>query len=306
MHRTLDITVPSYATDDLLKALDHLDTVVGLSVQRGASIKPKGDVIVAHVLNRGADDVLRLVGRVSPDISVVTAETSSIIDPLHDAEIADDVDEAIWEEVETGLRHQGRVTPNYLALMALGGTIGAVGMVSEGVPQALAFVAASILSPGYEPIAKVALGLALGRAKVIRRGLTSAAAGYAVFILTAGLAFLLLRAFGAATLTDFLKNTELAHLASPGAKEVLFSVVGALAGAVIMASFRRSVIAGALVALVLMPAAASLGMALSIGRFDLAGESLERLALDVTLVIGLGWVVFWLKQHTVHRRKPLV
>ncbi|UQN09644.1 DUF389 domain-containing protein [Deinococcus sp. QL22] len=107
-------------------------------------------------------------------------------------------------------------------------------------------------------------------------------------------------------LKDFVENTELAHLASPEAKEVLFSVVGAWSGAVIMASFRRHVIVGALVALVLMPAAAYQGMALSIGRFDLAGESVERFTIDVAWMIGLGWLVSWLKQHTVHRRKSLV
>lgn len=306
MHRTLDLSVPTGATDGLLADLARLEDVVGLSVNRGASVKPPGDVIVVHVLNRGADGVLRLAGQVGPEVSVVTAETASVIDPRHDSRVENDVDEAIWEEVETGLRHQGRVSPNFLALMALGGVLGAVGMVSEGVPQAIAFVAASIIAPAFEPIAKLALGAALRRGNVARRGIQSVLAGYAVFILAAGLTFLLLRAAGSATVREFTENTELARLASPGGKDLLFSVVGALSGAVIMASYRRSVIAGALVALVLIPAAASVGMSLSLGRLDLAWQSLERFGLDVLLVVGLGWAVFAVKQLTVHRRPPLV
>lgn len=306
MHRTITISVPPHATPALLDGLHAETHVLGLSVAYGASLRPVGDVITVHVLNRGADQVLRLVRASGPDFSVVTAETSSIIDPQHDAQVEDDVDEAVWEELETGLRHQGRVTPNFLALMALGGVIACLALVSEGPPQAIALVAASIIAPGFEPIAKLALGVTLGRWNVVARGLLSALTGYAVFILTAGLTLLLLRWLGAVTLADFTSNSELGRLASPTAKEVVLSSAGALAGAVIMAAYRRSVIAGALVAMVIIPAAASVGMALASGRVDLAAQGAERFALDAALIIVAGVLVFGIKQLTVHRRAPLV
>jgi len=306
MHRTLDISVPPGATDALLTHLERHEQVIGLSVSRGASIKPPGDVITVHVLNRGADDVLTLVAQATPDYSIVTAETASIIDPKLDARVENDVDEALWEELETGLRHQGRITPNFLALMALGGVLACLGLTTEGAPQATALIAASIIAPGFEPIAKVPLGLSLRRWNVVQRGLISTLSGYAVFIVTAGLTFLLLRLFGAASLKDFTENSELARLAHPGAAEVLLSSAGALAGAVIMASFRRSVIAGALVALVIIPAAAACGIGLAAGRLDLAWQGLERALLDVALIIFWGALVFTVKQATVHRRAPLV
>jgi Domain of unknown function (DUF389) len=306
MHRTMDISVPSGVTEPLLGLLEQQEHVIGLGVSRGASIKPPGDVITVHVLNRGADAVLHQVAQSTPEYSIVTAETSSIIDPKLDAQVENDVDEALWEELETGLRHQGRITSNFLVLMALGGVLAAIGLTSEGAAQATALIAASIVAPGFEPIAKMALGLSLGRWNVVGRGLTSTLAGYAVFILTAGLAFLLLRLFGAVEVSDFTENTELAHLAHPTAKEVLLSSAGAISGAVIMAAYRRSVIAGALIALVILPAAAVTGMGLSLGRPDLAGQGLERVGLDVALILGWGTVVFTIKQRTVHRRSPLV
>ncbi|MBA3439735.1 MAG: hypothetical protein H0T92_07695 [Pyrinomonadaceae bacterium] len=73
--------------------------------------------------------------------------------------------------METGLRHQGRMNANYVVLMALGGAIAAFGLVSEPAPQAIAFVAASIIAPGFEPLAKIPLGLALGHWNVVKRGL---------------------------------------------------------------------------------------------------------------------------------------
>ena len=43
MHRTVDITVPPAATDALVRGLTANADVIGLSVSRGASVKPAGD-----------------------------------------------------------------------------------------------------------------------------------------------------------------------------------------------------------------------------------------------------------------------
>lgn len=308
MHRTIEITVPPQATDTLAGELSHLDEVIGLYVLRGASLKPPGDVLIVHVLNRGADDVLKCAARTrdTGPVSVATSELASIIDLKHTKQVDNDIDEAVWEEMETGLRHQGRITSNYLALMALGGAIATVGLVSSPAPQAIAFVAASVIAPGFEPIAKIPLGLVLRRGNVIRRGLVSTVTGYTVLVLAAALAFLLLRTTGAAGVEDFLINSEVKHLAHPTAKEILVSACAASAGAVMIASYRDNVIAGPLIALVIIHAAAKVGVALALGRFDLVREGLQRLGLDVLLITVLCVIVFAAKQALIHRRKPLV
>ena len=114
MHRTIEITVPPTYTDALTEELEQLEHVITVSVLRGASIKPPGDVVTVHVLNRGADQVMSLAdaARKGGQVSVSTSELSSIVDPEHERKIANDVDEALWEEAETGLRHQSQITAN--------------------------------------------------------------------------------------------------------------------------------------------------------------------------------------------------
>ena len=288
--------------------MDGLDAVVGLSVQRGASVKPPGNVVVVHGLNRGADEVLRCAdaARGRGPISIVTAEVASTIGPSRQDVVDDDVDEAIWEEAETGLRHQGRVTSNYLALMALGGAIAAVGLVSEPVPQTIAFVAASVIAPEFEPLAKIPLGLALRRWNVVKRGLVSSAVGYAVLVTGAALAFLALRLGGGTSVEALLANPEVHVIEDPTASSLLVSVCGAAAGVVIVLAYRRSLIAGLLVALILVPAAALVGAAAAAGRFGLAYQGLERLLIDAAFIVVLGAVLVLIKQVTVHRRLPMV
>ena len=90
MHRTFEIIVPPAYTDTLTEELEQLEHVITVSVMRGASIKPPGDVVTVHALNRGADQVMRLAGaaRKQGQVSVSTSELSSIVDPEHERKVA--------------------------------------------------------------------------------------------------------------------------------------------------------------------------------------------------------------------------
>lgn len=311
MHRTVEITILPKAADALVAELRGLEHVVGVARQRGASVQPAGcDVVVVHALNRGTDAVMRAVAdaaaRHGGPFSVATAELASLSDPEHQAAIDRDVDEALWEEMETGLRHQGRVSPNFLALMALGGAIAAAGLAShDPVLQSVATIAAAVIAPGFEPIAKIPLGLVLRRTEVAKLGLLSSLAGYGVLAAGAAAAFLALWAGGAIRPDDVFAGSAVEHLAHPPAPDLLVSFCGALAGIVIQAAYRRSVIAGALIAMRMIDAAAALGISVAAGRPTFAVEALERLGFDVAFILAAGVTVFWLKQKVVHRRTPL-
>ena len=73
-----------------------------------------------------------------------------------------------------------------------------------------------------------------------------------------------------------------------------------------MLSYRRFLIPGALVALMIIEAAAMVGMALAAGEPVLMYEGLERFGLDVLLIVLGGVLVVLLKQTIFHRRAPMV
>ncbi|MDX6382355.1 MAG: hypothetical protein QOI57_3379 [Rubrobacteraceae bacterium] len=308
MHTEIEVIVPSSRTDELIKDLQQLEGVISLSVVREASIKPPGDVFTVHALNRGADEVLRLAdaARKHGQVSVSTSELSSIIDPDHERKVANDVDEALWEEVETDLRHQGKLTTNYLGLMALGGAVAATGFAAESSSQAISFVAASIIAPGFEPLAAIPIGLGLRRWAVVGRGLQSAVGGYLALILSAALAFLALRVSGVVMVEEFTINTEVRNLAEPGLREIIVSGCGALAGMVMLLSRRHYLIPGALVALLVIEASALIGVALAAGEPGLMVEGAKRFGLDVLLIVAGGVPIVVLKQAFVHRRAPMI
>lgn len=307
MHRTIEASVPSAHVDAITQELEKHPCVVGLNVLRGASLKPPGDTLLIHVLNRGADDVLRSIRAHVPSgsFSIITSEVASINDPEHQRAIDRDIDEAIWEEMETGLRHNGRLTANYILLMALGGVIAAVGFVSPVSHQVIAFVAASIIAPGLEPIAKLPLGIVLRRGEVAWVGVKSSAVGYAVIALAGALTLRLLLLFGEVDAATFLHHEATVSLVHLKLRDALTSLAAAAASIVMYLAYRRNVIAGPLVALILIPAASAVGMSLSIGEWWHAGRIAQRLALDFALIIGAGLALIYAKQKLVHRRQPL-
>ena len=309
MHRTIEITSPPSQTEELVEKLGGLDGVVSLSVVRGASVKPEGDVVTVHALNRGADEVLRLAEAASRHggVSVSTGELSSLVDPEHERAVAEDIDEALWEEVETGLRHQSRTTANYLSLMALGGAIAASGfVVHQPTEQALSFVAAAIVAPGFEPLAKVSVGSTLRRWGAAARGLGSAALGYLVLALAAAIVLAVLRLAGAVTVGGFVHNHEVKALAHPALRGVLLSACGALAGMIMLTTYRQYLLPGALIALLIIESAALVGASLAAGEPALALGALGRFLISAALILGAGVVVVGLKQAIVHQRKPMV
>jgi uncharacterized membrane protein len=118
-------------------------------------------------------------------------------------------------------------------------------------------------------------------------------------ILSAALGFLVLRWTGVATVEEFVGNSQVQELASPTLREVLLSVYGTVAGMVMMLSYRRYLIPGALVALMIIEAAAMVGMALAAGEPTLMYKGLERFGLDILLIVVRGLVVVLLKQSSI-------
>lgn len=87
--------------------------------------------------------------------------------------------------------------------------------------------------------------------------------------------------------------------------DVVMSAAAATASIVMYLSYRRHVIAGPLIALILIPGAAAAAICFATGN---AGEGLQILAkcgLEFGIIVAVGTLLIWLKQKTVHRRIPL-
>jgi hypothetical protein len=308
MHRAIEITVHPDKTEELIHDLEAVDDVVGIAVHKGASRRPKGDIVVVQALNRAADDVLRCAEKVRDQtgaVSVVTSEVASISDPAQQERIDADTDEAIWEEIETSLRNRGQLTSNFVLLMALGGAVAATGLSADPVPQATAFVSASIIAPAFEPIAKLPLAIVIRNRRLLVDALRSFAAGYASFVIAAALAFRLFQALGITSPERLLANPEVARMMHPPADSILISICAALAGVLIETTYRESLLAGPVIGLIIVPTSALFGAAAIVLSSEMMVAALQRFSIDLVIIVVLGTLVFTLKQRVLHRRHPV-
>jgi hypothetical protein len=308
VHRRIEIIADPNLTDELVDGIRQIDDVIGVAVVRSGSVKPMGDLIAVTALNRAANDVMRRAEGLQDRgrLIVVTSDVASITDRVEQERIENDIDEELWEEMETGLRHTSKVNSNFVGLMALGGAVSAVGLVEHGVPQAIAFVASSIIAPGFDPLAKFPMGVVLGSAAVAKRALVSVIAGYAALLSGSAAAMLFLRTAGLAHAEEIRSNAELLSVMGTGPTQNLVSLCGAVAGMIMIASYREEVLAGPLIAMALIPAASMTGAMPVLGEWGLLQIAGIRFALDMLTVVVTAAVFVWAKQRRVHRREPML
>jgi hypothetical protein len=310
MHKRLTFHGDGSALGSLAREIEDLDGVIALSRVAGGALKPLGDVLQADVLNRSADEVLRRARPRLEDparkVSLVISETTAIVDRERAALVETDADESLWEEMESDLRNHGRISTNYVLLMALGGSIAAAGLLFDPVPQAIALVGASIIAPGFEPVAKLAQSLALGRMQVCGRALLSLVVGYAV-LGAAAFAVTLLASLvhPGAPRAAVTAEPTLRALAQLDAVPILVSACAAVAGVLMVVSLRDLYVVGPLMVLVLISGVALVGASLAAGEPRVALGALARAGVDLVVVIVLGALVFTWKQRLFHRRRPL-
>ena len=304
MHRNFRISGDAAVLRDLARRLEPLAEIITLSLDESGALKPRGGVLAVQALNRSADAVLSAAAEAAAQGKVVVevGSATSLIDTVRQDLIDHDADEMLWEEMEQSLRNQGRLSSNSLVLMALGGAMAAAGATAQPLIQVTAFVAASIVAPGFDPIAGISLGAVLHRWHVVRRAGLAAAVGYAVLIAAAALTCAGLRALGAESVVE---NTGTAQTLLLGPATLVIAVTSAAAGAIMIVSLRDIYVVGSLIGLVLIPAAAIAGCAAVSGDWVVAWGGLARVGVDAGLVLLASAVVFWVKQRTVHHRRPL-
>jgi hypothetical protein len=310
MARTTSITVPPALTDSLIGDVSRLEGVVGVQLYPGAALHPPGDVIVVQMTTEAVHALMQLldrrgIGR-SPEHTISTAQPDSLIAAAAATAIARESSDATWEEMQQTLAFESNMNASALAMMALAGVIGAVGLATNALHLV---IAATIIAPGFEPISRMALGVvATGRGWA---GAIDFGKGYAALIAGGAATALLLRALGTPVLfpTDAYYasvETMMRYWISFSATSLVASTAAGLAGAFLVVSHRSMLTAGVLVALALIPTAVAVGVDLAAGEVRLAAVAFARFLTDVALVFVGSVAVFAWHRATIQRRRALV
>ncbi len=302
--RSIQIAVPPEIADEAVRRIQAMREVVGVARMRGASLDPPGDIVQFQATNDGVRNVFgALVDlRVHEHGSIETSQPKCLITASGQRAVDLESNETVWDEMASHLRQDTNLSVNYVALMALAGSVAACGLWADMLHIV---IGAMVIAPAFEPLVRMPFGLITRLPTVARSGVRSALAGYAALVAGAAIATLILGTIDAAAASDLRSREWVRYWSSFSPAGVLVSVFAAAAGAYVIAGLRSVLTTGVMIALALIPSMALVGMALAMGELPLIGDALMRWVVDAGLVVGVSALVFGVKQARLHRRPAI-
>lgn len=188
--------------------------------------------------------------------------------------------EALYDSAE----RSARLDRDYLILVVLSTLVAAIGMLEDNVA---AVIGAMVIAPLLGPNMAFGLGTALADTALMRSALTSLAVGLLVAI---GLSIVIGLLWPWGTLSN-----ELLSRTNVGWDSVALALASGAAAALSMTSGLSSVLVGVMVAVALLPPAATFGMMIGSGKWQLALGAGLLLAVNIVCVNLACKLVFVMK-----------
>lgn len=297
----LRISVTSDLTDDVMKVLSGDPAVSSLSLVRGASVQPQGDLVLADVAREAANDIvdqLRALG--------VHREGSVHLEPVrawlsrrgYEAQRlapGSSADSVVWVDVTQRAYEDSELNWTYASFMTMATLIAGIAIVLD---SQILVIGAMVLGPEFGAVA--ALGVALVR----RRGLLFAHAvrtllvGFAIAIVITALVSLVGRALGWVTRADVTGHRpETAFIYTPDRWSVVVAVIAGAAGVLALTSAKVGGLSGVFISVTTVPAAGNVAMGLAFGAWHEVWGSSLQLGVNLTGMALAGWATLALQQQ---------
>jgi len=215
---------------------------------------------------------------------LVLAVEASLPKPADAQGQSEDKAMAARESMYAAVERNAKLDGNFLLLVALSTLVAAIGLIEDNVAV---IIGAMVIAPLLGPNLALALGTALGDLQLMRKAFKSLSAGT---LLAVALSLLigLLWPMG-------LTSPELLARTDVGLDSLALALASGAAAALSMTTGLSSVLVGVMVAVALLPPAATFGIALGHGRFDLAGGAALLLAVNVVCLNLAAKLVFLAK-----------
>jgi uncharacterized hydrophobic protein (TIGR00271 family) len=296
---SIRISVPTRLTDDVVDLLSGAEYVTGLSVIRGASLIPPGDIVAADVAREGANPVIDALrdlgvhdeGTIRVD-DVGTWLSHTAFEAERDAPGAS-ADAVVWTEVGNRAYQESELNWTYLTFMVLATVIAGIAIVLD---SQILVIGAMVLGPEFGPIAAIGLALVRRKPGLLRLAARTLLIGFAVGILALFLIGLLWRALGWVTYQDIVgPRPATAFIYTPDKWSFIVAVVAAAAGVLSLTSARTGGLSGVFISVTTVPAAGNVALGMAFGAWHEVTGSLAQLGLNLGGMAIAGWATLALQ-----------
>jgi uncharacterized hydrophobic protein (TIGR00271 family) len=297
---TLRLACPTDLAAAALALFEADPTVSSLTIWRGASTKPAGDVIWADIPRESANDLVAKLTEIGVQelgtIQLVPVTTWISRGGLEAERAApgSSSDAVVWAEVVERAYDDTQLTWTYLSFMILATLLAAIAIVTDSV---ILVIGAMVLGPEFTAIATLGLAIIKRRPNLLRQALRTLIIGFAVSIALVALLALAAREFGFITELDVLKpRPGTAFIYSPNWWSFLVAVVAGAAGVLSLTSSRTSGLVGVFISVTTIPASGNIAIALVFGLWHEVIGSAAQLGINIAGMAIAGWLTLLFQQ----------
>lgn len=283
------VVAPARMRAAILTAARDEPGVAEITLHKGASVVPDGDVFTITVVRESVDTLLQKfhtmeiakVGSVS-----VTAPELIISQRLEEADNAvpgDGADAIIWDEVDHDTSEDAKLTWSFLALLTVAVLLAGIGIVTN---SAITIVGAMVVGPEFGPLAALSLAIINRKWRLARRAIVTLIVAFPVAMALTALAALVSRGWGLFDPAQVLNADNAAEfIYHPGPYSFIVAVLAGTAGMLSLIGRRSAALVGVFISVTTVPAAGYVAVALVLNQADRAAASMAQLALNMAGIV---------------------
>jgi uncharacterized hydrophobic protein (TIGR00271 family) len=291
----LRITTPGPLTDRCLALLQDREYATNVTLQRGASLDPLGDVVEADVAREEFNEILENLHRIGVGREggiLVQMPTATPFDEAARIErrAPGDPDDAIlWDAVLDKAAAGSRPTVSYLLFLVMAVTLAGIAVILD---SAILVVGAMVVGPEFSAVGAVAVGVAFGRWRLVGHGLRLLVGGFTFAIVTVTALALLARLTGLISLDMVTApRPQTGFIWHPDQWSFIVAFIAGAAGALAMSTEKASTMVGVFISVTTIPAAGNLALGLAFWtRHEIIGSA-AQLTLNLSSMIVSGFLV---------------
>jgi uncharacterized hydrophobic protein (TIGR00271 family) len=213
----------------------------------------------------------------------------------------------VWEEVEELASESTTLSASFLIFITLATLLATVGIFLD---SPILIVGAMVLGPEFGPLASFCVGIIERRPRLALRSFVALVVGFPVGITAAYVAALIFR------WTDLTPDefTDAGHsfaaaFSNPDFFSFFVAFCAGIAGVLSLTTQKSGALAGVLISVATIPAAANIGIEAAYENWGAWRGSMEQLAINLGAICGAGVLtlyiqrVIFIRRRAAHRRR---
>jgi uncharacterized hydrophobic protein (TIGR00271 family) len=293
----LRLVVPPALVAPVLEVLERSVAVCDIVRVPGAALRPAGDLVLCDVAREAASVVLAELEDLGlPEHGSISVERPKVVlsraaERAERAAPGDPTNAVVWEELEEITSESTELSASFIIFMSLATLIASVGIFLD---TPILIIGAMVLGPEFGPLASFSVALVQGRVPLARRSLIALLAGFPIAIAVALVAALIFKWTGIAPDTFTEDDHGLsAVISNPDFFSFFVAFCAGIAGTLSLTTAKSGALAGVLISVTTIPAAANVAVASAYEDWSAAGGSLAQLGINLAAlsIAGIGTLI---------------